>query len=60
MVYYFDRWRHANVFSHQWQSICVSGRNFHVKKVNILIKNTLGNGGWHGETLSPNVHSGCD
>ena len=60
VVYWFDQWRHSAQHGHQWQSICVSGRDLHVKRVNILIKNTLGNGGWHGETLSPNVHSGCD
>ncbi len=60
VVYYFDRWQHPNVFSNQWQSICVSGRNFHVTRVNILIKNTLGNSGWHNVDLSPHVHSGCD
>ncbi len=60
VVYWFDQWRHSAHHGHQWQSICVSGRDLHVKRVNILIKNTLGNSGWHAVNLSPYVYSGCD
>ena len=60
VVYWFDQWRHSAQHSHQWQSICVSGRDLHVKRVNILIKNTLGNSGWHAVNLNPYVYSGCD
>ena len=58
-VYSFGRWRNNNVYSNAWQTICQHNQT-QVSRVNILVKNTHGNSGWHGENLNPRVDSGCD
>ena len=58
-VYWFDEYQNPCCDLGAWVSICTH-TGTQVSKVNILVKNTVGNSGWHGENLSPRVDSGCD
>ena len=58
-VYWFDEYQNTCCDHGAWVSICTH-TGTQVSKISILVKNTVGNSGWHNENLSPRVDSGCD